>query len=88
MISKKRDIFCYCGNIYGKLLAPSESDCYSRCSGWPDQKCGGAWRVNIYKIAPGNLYEGDKLNQKEMLISQNGNKFIPCNADRFKSRFV
>ena len=53
-------------------LAPSESECTYGCNGWSEQKCGGPWRINTYKIIQGNLYEPDRLNQKEMLISQNG----------------
>ena len=53
-------------------MAPSETDCYYGCNGWSEQSCGGPWRVTVYKIDPANLYEVDILNQKEMLISQNG----------------
>ena len=52
-------------------LALSESECNVSCSAWSEQKCGGPWRVTVYKIAPASLYEGDRLNQKEMLISSN-----------------
>ena len=43
---------CYCGNTLGRsITAAGVSGCTMGCAGDGSQKCGGAWRVNLYQKA-------------------------------------
>ncbi|CAI4050809.1 Wsc3p SKDI_15G0530 [Saccharomyces kudriavzevii IFO 1802] len=42
---------CYCGNsvtFLNSLTKSTDSNCNSKCSGWPYQMCGGSSYVNVY----------------------------------------
>jgi len=41
--------YCFCGNTYGRF--GRATNCNMRCSGNPNQTCGGSWANNIYYIA-------------------------------------
>ncbi|XP_063406451.1 uncharacterized protein LOC134690412 [Mytilus trossulus] len=41
---------CYCGNDSSQFIPMPETDCIHRCDGNQEEKCGGYWRLSIYKI--------------------------------------
>ena len=47
---------CFCGNEIPALKAVRpESECNMKCKGDLAQKCGGRWRMNVYKTKTGKL---------------------------------
>ena len=40
---------CFCGNRRPSISPAPQSDCSKPCSGDSSQKCGGTWRMNIYR---------------------------------------
>lgn len=40
---------CYCGNSIGGALDTTDSDCNAACAGDASTKCGGSFRLSVYK---------------------------------------
>jgi len=40
---------CYCGNTFDYLIKEPESECTKVCPGDKSKRCGGDWRLNIYR---------------------------------------
>merc|ERR1711862_743104 len=40
---------CFCGNTFDYLIKEPESECTKVCPGDKSKRCGGAWRLNIYR---------------------------------------
>ncbi|XP_071141605.1 uncharacterized protein [Mytilus edulis] len=41
---------CYCGNESSLFIPMPQTDCIHGCFGNQEEKCGGYWRLSIYKI--------------------------------------
>jgi len=42
---------CFCGNLNpSSSLKRPQSECNAKCKGNHNQKCGGTWRINVYKV--------------------------------------
>merc|ERR1712198_259869 len=42
---------CFCGNLNpSSSLKRPQSECNVKCKGNHHQKCGGGWRINVYKV--------------------------------------
>ncbi|XP_061186516.1 uncharacterized protein LOC133194604 [Saccostrea echinata] len=40
--------WCYCGNYKTREVMKQSSACNHKCTGDSNQKCGGAWAINIF----------------------------------------
>ncbi|KIO26870.1 hypothetical protein M407DRAFT_234142, partial [Tulasnella calospora MUT 4182] len=44
---------CYCGSLAATTTKKADSDCSTNCNGDASLKCGGNWRLSLYKTAAG-----------------------------------
>ena len=42
--------WCYCGNSLRIEIKKHESDCHVKCPGDGSKKCGGIFKMNVYKF--------------------------------------
>ncbi|VDI74139.1 Hypothetical predicted protein, partial [Mytilus galloprovincialis] len=43
---------CFCGNSISNKRKRKDSECSLPCLGNGQQKCGGVWRISVYKVGP------------------------------------
>ena len=60
---------CFCGNSYGKY--GESKNCNMKCSGNPNEICGGLWAMSVYSTKETN----NNLNNKDLSDINNEAKF-------------
>ena len=46
----QEELWCLCGNNYGRYGPASSGECNRTCAGNRSQTCGGSWRNEVYEI--------------------------------------
>ncbi|KAK3105890.1 hypothetical protein FSP39_007994 [Pinctada imbricata] len=69
---------CFCGNLMKNYPLRPDSECDMACSGNRYQKCGGSWRISVYRtdtVEIGTI-EKDKIPTPKKVAKHFGRQFV------------
>ncbi|KAJ8317368.1 hypothetical protein KUTeg_005272 [Tegillarca granosa] len=75
---------CFCGDDHSRGKKRPESECNNGCTGDQNRKCGGVWRINVFKTERSNGI----LNKKSFTFSHMTNDMCIAWCRGYQYRFA